>query len=155
MFQGLVKHISPKVHWRLGAYSVNEPSHACWNTGGVTRGSPICSTNLMQDCIFDTKLAAGDRSTGRPLGHLSCCQLLHNGVQRNFSFLHNLFTSSQIPIYNSRREFHRHSSHIDFVIILMTRLINLWSNIHNEFFYKLVEASSNLVHCLHKTSISD
>src|ERR1044072_2486891 len=23
MFQGMFKHISPKVHWRLGAYSIN------------------------------------------------------------------------------------------------------------------------------------
>src|ERR1044072_5744410 len=119
-----------------------------WYTGGVARGGPVSSSNLMQNCIFGTQLAARNGARGRPFLHLIGCQGLSNSSQWNLLFNHSFFTSVQIPVNEHRRELHSTTPHIDFIVINVPRLTHLWSNIDEELLHQIFIASSNLSHGL-------
>src|ERR1044072_5486734 len=102
----------------------------------------------MQDCIFCTKFAAGNGAKDRPFLHLICCQDLSNSSQWNLLLNHSCFTFVQIPVNEHRGELHRTAPHIDLVVINVSMLTYLWTNIDEEFLHQLFIASSNLGHGL-------
>src|ERR1044072_780307 len=124
------------IYGRFGSYGIDQFFHMQRYTGGVARGGPVSSSNLMQNCIFSTQLAAWNGARCRPFFYLIGCQDLSNSSQWNLLLNHSFFTSVQIPVDGHKGEFHSTTPHIDFVVINVSMLTHLWSNIDDELLHQ-------------------